>query len=59
MSDVQEFEDDLLLCCKGKRCPTVSKRPDGSLKLHEDGVELVLDSDQATLLKTFLEQKGY
>lgn len=59
MDDAQFADPTLLLCCGGKRCPTVVKLPDGGIKLYEGGVELVLGSDQASLLRAFLEQNGY
>jgi len=52
--------DSLLLCCGGKKCPTISAKPDGSFALS-DAAEgcppIALSREQAALMVTWLGTK--
>ena len=50
-------ETSLLLCCGGKKCPTISANPDGSFAISDEAEgcpPIRLSREQAALMLTWL-----
>ena len=57
MSLLRREGDDVVLCCNGKKCPTVRKIGDGKIRIKDDyGNVVVMTAEQAKLIPNALKE---
>ena len=49
--------NQVILCCGGKKCPVLSKKPDGMIEITDDfGGKILIKEEQAKLINGALDK---